>query len=102
MVHRPMALADVDETLALLPAQVSADAARHMPLLRSGPTCCSSGPAVAKRPDGGPGAAAGPAHPLGWGAILLSPAQAQACCLDAEPYLSRATRVCRPARRAGS
>ena len=78
MVHRPMALADVDETLALLPAQVSADAAERAAIAAQWPDLLQLGPAVQSglmedlaRPLG--------QRILGWGAsILLSPAQDRA------------------------
>ena len=88
-----MALADVDETLALLPAQVSADAAERAAIAAQWPDLLQLGPAVQSglmedlaRPLG--------QRILGWGAsILLSPAQAQAPQLDAEPQAFLARRV---------
>ena len=93
MVHRPMSLADVDETLALLPAQVSTDAAERAAIARAVARLAAARARRAKRPDGGPGAAARPAHPGLGASILLSPAQAQAQHLDAEPQASLARRV---------
>ena len=93
MVHRPMSLDDVDETLALLPAQVSTDAAERAAIAAQWADLLQLGPAVQSglmedlaRPLG--------QRILGWGAsILLSPAQAQAQHLDAEPQAFLARRV---------
>lgn len=91
MVHRPMAAADLDEALALLPAQVATDAAERAAIAAQWPALLQVQPAVQSgvmedlsQPPG--------QRILGWGvSVLLSQAQARALQLHGEPppYLAR-------------
>lgn len=93
MVHRPLTLADLDEALALLPAQVSTGPAERAAIAAQWPALLQMQPALQSgvmedlaRPPG--------QRIQGWGiSVLLSQAQARALDLHAQPAAHLARRV---------